>query len=162
VASPLSQIEIEKRRQVAATLGLFAMLFIAIGAVAATGPATAVIRGFVVVALVVAVLLGLMAWGVLRSIKLDRDEARLDAAIEQAVRKSGRNMCDCGHEHDPDELHFVDGEGTHLTGAKCAHDGTGTDCSHSCETCVLAALRPSPRSTRAERIQTEGTAPSRP
>jgi len=152
-------------------------LFIAIGAVAATGASTAIIKGFVAVALVVAALLGLMAWGVLRSIRLDLADKRLDAAIEQAVRASGRSMCDCGHEHDPDELHFVrdenghfvDGEGQHLTGAKhataateCRHDGTGADCAHSCDTCMLAALRPSPNRTRAERIQTEGTAPSRP
>jgi hypothetical protein len=61
-------------------------------------------------------------------------------------------MCGCGREHDPDELHFVDGEGQHLTGVKCAHDGTGVDCSHSCETCVLAAMRPSPNRTRADRL----------
>jgi len=152
VTSPLSDIEIEKRRQVAATLGLFATLCIAIGAVAATGATTALIKGFVVVALLIAVLLGLMAWGVLHSIKLDLSERSLDAAIETAVRSSGRSMCDCGHQHDPDELHFVDGEGQHLTGVKCAHDGTGTDCSHSCDTCVLAAMRPSPNRTRTERL----------
>ena len=54
VTSPLSDIEIEKRRQVAATLGLFATLCIAIGAVAATGATTALIKGFVVVALLIA------------------------------------------------------------------------------------------------------------
>jgi hypothetical protein len=152
VTSPLSEIEVEKRRQVAATLGLFAMLFIAVGAVAATGATTALVKGFVIVALLVAVLLGLMAWGVLHSIKLDLGDRALDAAIEQAVQASGRSMCGCGHEHDPDELHFVDGEGQHLTGAKCAHDGTGTDCTRSCDTCVLAAMRPSPNRTRADRL----------
>jgi hypothetical protein len=152
VTSPLSDIEIEKRRQVAATLGLFATLCIAIGAVAATGATTALIKGFVVVALLIAVLLGLMAWGVLHSIKLDLDERSLDAAIEAAVRTSGRSMCGCGHEHDPDELHFVDGEGQHLTGVECAHDGAGTDCSHKCDTCVLATMRPSPSRTRTERL----------
>jgi hypothetical protein len=152
VTSPLSDIEIDKRRQVAATLGLFATLFIAIGAVAATGATTALIKGFVIAALVLAALLGLMAWGVLHSIKLDLDDQELDAAIEQAVRASGQSMCGCGHEHDPDELHFVDGEGQHLTGVKCAHDGSGVECSHSCETCVLAAMRPSPNRTRADRL----------
>lgn len=152
MTSPLSEIEIDKRRQVAATLGLFAMLFIATGAVAATGATTALIKGFVVVSLLVAVLLGLMAWGVLHSIKLDLSERALDAAIEDAVQASGRTMCGCGHEHDPDELHFVDGEGQHLTGNKCAHDGSGVDCSHSCDTCVLAAMRPSPNRTRAQRL----------
>ena len=152
MSSPLSGIDIEKRRQIAATFGLMAMLFIAVGAVAATTAATTLIKGFVAVALLVAVLLGLMAWGVLRSVKLDARERRLDAAIEAAVRSSGQQMCSCGVAHDPDELHFVDGEGQHVTGVKCAHDGTGTDCGRSCETCVLAAMRPSPRATRAERL----------
>ncbi|MDT4919061.1 MAG: hypothetical protein QOH89_3761 [Pseudonocardiales bacterium] len=194
MSSPLSEIDVEKRRQVAATLGLFAMLFIAIGAVAATGAATAVIKGFVAVALLVAVVLGLLAWGVLRSIKLDLADQRLDATIESAVRASGRSMCDCGHEHDPDEMHIVgddrghfvgddrghlvgddrghlvDGEGQHVSGttrraaaAQCAHDGAGAECAHSCDTCVLATMRPLPNRTRAERLgHTAGAAPSNP
>jgi hypothetical protein len=65
-------------------------------------------------------------------------------------------MCGCGVEHDPDEMHFVDGEGQHLSGKSfgCAHDGRGTDCAHSCDTCVLATLRPSPHATRAQRMAT--------
>ncbi len=141
VTSPLSGIAVEKRRQLAATLGLFAMLFIAVGAVAATGAETALIKAFVMVALLTAVVLALIAWGVLRSVKLDQADTRLDAAIEAAVRASGAQMCDCGHEHDPDELHVVDAP---ARSAACAHDGTGADCTHSCDTCVLAALRPAP------------------
>jgi hypothetical protein len=152
VASALSGIAVAKRRQLAATLGLFAMLFIAVGAVSATSADTGLVKAFVVVALLVAVVLGLMSWGVVRSVRIDLDEQRLDAAIESAVRASGRSMCDCGVEHDPDEMHFVDGEGQHLTGKRCAHDGKGSDCSHSCDTCVLAAMRPSPHATRAERL----------
>lgn len=143
VSSPLSGIDVAKRRQLAATLGLFAMLFIAVGAVGATGPATAVVKGFVAGALVVALLLGLMAWGVLRSVRQDLDERQLDAAIEATLAARGRSLCDCGVEHDPTEMHVVDA---------CAHDGTGTDCTHSCDTCVLAAMRPSPYRTRAERL----------
>jgi hypothetical protein len=156
VTSSLSGIAVAKRRQFAATLGLFAMLFIAVGAVAATGATTAAIKAFVVVALLVAVLLGLLAWGVLRSVQLDVADRRLDAVIEAAVRSGGRSMCDCGVEHDPDEMHFVDGQGQHVSGKSfgCAHDGRGTDCTHSCETCVLAALRPSPHATRADRMTT--------
>ncbi|MFN2559838.1 MAG: hypothetical protein ABR571_00900 [Jatrophihabitans sp.] len=134
MTSPLSAIAVEKRRQLAATLGLFSMLFIAVGAVAATGASTTVVKAFVVIALVVAVVLGLMAWGVLHSVKLDLGAQRLDAAIEAAVVKRGGLMCDCGHDHDPDELHVVDDP--------CAHDGHGVGCTHSCETCVLAAIRP--------------------
>jgi hypothetical protein len=148
VTSPLSAIAVEKRRQLAATLGLFSMLFIAVGAVAATGASTTVVKAFVVIALVIAVALGLMAWGVLHSVKLDVGGQRLDAALEAAVVARGATMCDCGHEHDPDELHFTDGEGQHLTGNACSHDGSGTDCTHSCDTCVLATMkrttRPSP------------------
>lgn len=153
VTSPLSGIDVAKRRQVAATLGLFATLFLAVGAVAATGASTSLIKAFVVVALVVAVVLALMAWGIVHSVKIDVDARRLDAAIEEAVAASGLRTCDCGHEHDPDELHFVDEPGQHLTGRSCAHDGTGVDCAHSCDTCVLATMRPSPNRTRAERLQ---------
>jgi hypothetical protein len=148
VTSPLSGIAVEKRRRLAATLGLFAMLFIAVGAVAATGAMDGLMKAFVAVALVVAVVLALMAWGVLRSVRLEAADRRLDAAIEAAVAASGRSMCDCGHEHDPDELHFVDGEGQHVTGRSsagaCAHDGTGDDCAHSCDTCLLASMRLDP------------------
>jgi hypothetical protein len=147
VTSPLSSVTAEKRRQVAATLGLFAMLFVAVGAVSATGASTGLVKAFVAVALLVAALLGLMAWGVLRSVKIDAADRRLDAAIEAAVAAGGASMCGCGIAHDPDELHFVDGEGQHLTGNRCAHDGTGLDCAHSCDTCVLAAMRPAPAAT---------------
>jgi hypothetical protein len=164
VTSPLSGIAVEKRRQLAATLGLFAMLFIAVGAVAATGADTGVIQAFVVIALLAAIVLALMAWGVLHSVKLDLADRKLDAAIEAAVVASGRQMCDCGHEHDPDELHFVDGEGQHVTGRSaataCAHDGTGAECSHSCDTCVLAALRPASTAAGAPRRPMPG--PGRP
>ena len=151
MTSPLSGIAVEKRRQLAATLGLFAVLFIAVGAVASTGATTGLIKAFVVIALAAAFVLALMAWGVLRSVKADVAGRRLDAAIEAAIAAAPGAMCDCGHEHDPDELHFVDGEGQHVTGRSaataCAHDGTGSDCSHSCDTCVLAALRPSVAAT---------------
>jgi hypothetical protein len=147
VTSPLSAIAVEKRRQFAATLGLFSMLFIAVGAVAATGASTTVVKAFVVIALIIAVALALMAWGVLHSVKLDLGEQRLEAAIEAAVVTRGGWTCDCGHEHDPDELHFTDGEGQHLTGKVCAHDGKGTDCAHSCDTCVLASMSRTTRSS---------------
>jgi uncharacterized membrane protein (DUF485 family) len=154
VASTLSGIPVEKRRRFAATLGMFAMLFIAVGAVSATSADTSLVKAFVALALVVAIVLALMAWGVVHSVRADRAERRLDEAIESAVRATGGSMCDCGVEHDPDEMHFVDGEGQHVSGSNCAHDGAGTDCEHSCETCVLAAMRPSPRATRAQRLHT--------
>jgi hypothetical protein len=153
VASSLSRIPIAKRRQLAATLGLFAVLFIAIAAVAGTGPATGVNRAFLIVALLVAVLLALTGWGVLQSVKADLDEERLDAAIADAVASRGRSLCTCGHEHDPNELHVVDEE------PACAEDGLGHGCAHSCETCVLATLRSTPARPSPRPVAEPGTRP---
>ena len=183
MAGSLSDVAVPKRRQLAATLGLFATLFVAVGAVAATGPGTAVVHAFVVVALVVAAVLGLMGWGVLHSIRADRSaatEGELDAMIERAVAAQGGRMCDCGHEHDPTELHITDADASsppHLATspagaattrpasgrpapaprasavtatAECAHDGAGLACGHSCDACSLAALR-RPAPTAANR-----------
>ncbi|HET6876636.1 MAG TPA: hypothetical protein VFH38_03830 [Jatrophihabitans sp.] len=146
MSSPLSAIPPHKRRLLAATLGLFATLFVAIGAVAATGAHTAALQAFVVVALVVAVVLALLAWGVAHSVRVDAADRALDSAISEIVGSQSGSLCTCGHEHDPGEMH--------VTGAEvCAHDGSGTDCAHNCDTCVLAALRPSPTQTREERIR---------
>lgn len=140
----LSQVPARKRRQAAATLGLFATLFVAIAAVAATGASTPVLKAFVGIAIVAALFLALLAWGIASSIKTDaalQVGSSLDAAIEQAVAASGQPMCGCGHEHDPSELHVPDDP--------CARDGHGSGCTHSCDTCVLATMkriadRPSP------------------
>lgn len=114
---------------------MFAALFTAIGVVAAFGGNSAAAPFFCICALVIAVLLALMAWGVTRSIRIDTTAAQLDQAIEQVVSSHGGQLCDCEHEHDPSELHITDAE-------SCAHDGTGAACTHDCQTCVLAALRP--------------------
>jgi hypothetical protein len=129
----LARLPVQGRRRLAATLLLFAMLFVAVGAVAATGRGTAAAPVFCAVALSVALLLGLIAWGVQRSISLDLAEQRLDAAIDDTMGAHG-GMCGCGHDHDPDELHVTDA---------CAHDGSGVECAHGCRTCVLAGLRSS-------------------
>jgi hypothetical protein len=151
VTSPLSGIALAKRRQFAATLGLFATLFIAVGAVAATGATSAAIKAFVIIALLIAFVLGMVALGVLRSIRLDLAEQRLDAAIADVVQARGGSMCSCGHDHDPTEMHVVrDDHAQHVNGDACAHDGSGADCSHSCDTCVLAALRPPPAARRPQ------------
>ncbi|HZZ95842.1 MAG TPA: hypothetical protein VFE19_02415 [Jatrophihabitantaceae bacterium] len=142
--SRLSAVPIAGRRRLAATLGLFSVLFIAVGAVAATGTGSAAAPVFSAVALVIAALLALMAWGIAHSVKLDLAEQRLDRAIEETMSARGASMCGCGHDHDPDELHVTDA---------CAHDGSGAACAHDCDTCVLAAMRPSPSQTRAERTK---------
>jgi hypothetical protein len=124
-------------------LGLFAVLFTAMGTVAATRATSGAVLVFVAVALVLALLLALLSWGFAFSIKVDAAEASVDEAIGRVLAERPASLCSCGHEHDPTELHVTD--------ARCPHDGTGTDCSHDCETCLLAALRPSPTKTRAER-----------
>lgn len=144
MSSSLSQVPVGARRTAAATLGLFATLFVAIGAVAAVGTGTSASTVFSVIAFVVAVVLGLMAWGVAYSIRLDRDEQRLDAELEATVARAGGQMCGCGHEHDPGELHITDADPV------CEHDGSGAVCAHDCDTCVLAALRPTPAGRAAQ------------
>jgi hypothetical protein len=142
VNSRLSFLPIGARRRLAATLGLFTVLFVAVGAVAATGAGSAAAPAFSAIALVIAALLALMAWGIAHSIKLDLAEQRLDRAIEETVAARGASLCSCGHDHDLNELHVTDA---------CAHDGAGAACAHDCETCVLAAMRPSPSQTRSQR-----------
>lgn len=110
---------------------------------AATGDKGATVRVFSAVALVVAATLALVAWGLLHSVKIDTAESQLDAAIEDAIAAGTDLSCDCGHEHDPNELHVSD---------TCAHDGSGAKCSHDCDSCVLAAMRPSPTPPRTERL----------
>ncbi len=136
MSSRLSHVPVPGRRRLAATLVLFAVLFLAVGAVAATGGGTAVAPVFSAIALAVAVLLGLTAWGVLRSIAIDRADRDADAAVRTPLAPHGGRaaLCDCGHEHDPTELHLTDA-------APCTHDGTGAACAHDCESCVLAGLR---------------------
>jgi hypothetical protein len=145
VTSPLSGLPVDGRRRLAATLGLFAALFVAVGLVATTGSTPGVVRVFSAVALIVAAVLALTAWGVARSVKIDVREQRHDKAIERAIAaRGGATPCGCGHDHDMDELHVSDDQ--------CAHDGAGTDCTRSCESCVLATLRPLPTRSRAERL----------
>ncbi len=150
MTSPLPRIPAEKRRQLAGTLGLFAVLLIAIGAVAATGSNGPVIKAFVVIAFVGAVILAMCAWGVAASVKLEREEQQHEAQVDEAalaaiaqaaavgspaVREFHQHAHGgCGHDHDPDELEVV--------GDPCGHDGHGVECSQTCDTCVLARLRP--------------------
>jgi hypothetical protein len=87
--------------------------------------------------------LALLSWGFAYSVKVDASDAALDDAIDRVIAQRPATLCSCGHEHDPTELHVRE--------PACAHDGTGTDCAHDCETCALAALRPSPTTPRADR-----------
>jgi hypothetical protein len=128
VPSQLSYVPVERRRRAAATVGLIATLLVAIGIVSWAGSAPSTIRVFSTIALVAAVLLGLVAWGLLTSVRADLAESRVDAAIASAVASSGAG-CGCGHEHDPDEMHVTDA---------CP---SGDPCAHDCATCLLGAGR---------------------
>ena len=168
VNSALSEVPVERRRRAAATLGLFAVLFVTVGIVATTGSTPGVVRVFSTVALSIAALLGLIAWGVSHSIKVDLAEERLDHAIDETLRAHGGRaaMCGCGVEHDPDEMHVRGADGSVQPLARggrhdldeteaCSHDGSGTECTHNCVSCVLRTLRPSPTQTREERLRAE-------
>ncbi|MGN6609529.1 MAG: hypothetical protein ACTHMS_21280 [Jatrophihabitans sp.] len=149
MSSQLSGIPVPKRRQLAATIGLFAMLFLAVGAVSLTrSGGGAGYTVFQVAAFVIAVLLAMVSWGVVTSVKNDLAEQKLDAAIAEVVGSRPDSLCSCGHEHDPTELHVVDAEPGAAADA-CAHDGGGAACAHDCQTCVLAALRPSAAASTA-------------
>lgn len=144
MSSALSAVPRGKRRQLGAVLALFAALFLGVGAVALVGEGGAAVTALAAVAILVSVVLALTAWGLLRSIRLeDRQDAAaqldasIDAAITEALAAQGYgSMCSCGHEHDPTELHVTDAQ-------PCARDATGEACAHDCESCVLAAMRPS-------------------
>jgi hypothetical protein len=124
MSSSLSVVPLERRRRAAWAAGLLAAVMLIVFVLAWVRPAPGVVRLFGALALAGAVLLGLMTWGVVRSIRLDRADAALDAAIAS----TGAVKCGCGRDHDHDELH--------LTDATCER---GASCDHSCAACVLAA-----------------------
>ena len=147
MSSALTRVPSPKRRQLAATLGLFAVLFTTVGAVSITG-SPASVRLFSAVSWCVAAFLALAAWGVLHSLRVEKAERGVDEAIEESLGSAGSSglSCGCGIDHDVDELQVT-----------CAQDGAGTNCTHSCEVCVLATLRPSPTEPRAARLGAAGS-----
>ena len=167
VNSALSEMPVDRRRRLAATIGLFAVLFVTVGIVATTGSTPGVVRVFSAVALSIAALLGLIAWGISHSVKVDLAELRLERAIDETMKAHGgyASMCGCRVEHDPNEMHVREPDGSvrpyrggrhHFDDAQaCAHDGAGADCTHNCVSCVMRALRPSPTQTREERLRAE-------
>jgi hypothetical protein len=142
---PLSAVPRTKRRQLAATFGVFAVLFAAVGAVALAGSGGAAVAAFAGLAFLLALLLALACGGIVHGLRSEareeeaaRVDASIDAAITEALAAQGYDsLCSCGHEHDPTELHITDAE-------PCAHDGSGSGCAQDCDACALAALRPSP------------------
>jgi hypothetical protein len=121
--SSLSSVPLERRRRAAATAGLLATLVVAVGIVPWVGSASGVLRVFSGVALVGAVALALVGWGLLSSVRADVAEAMIDAAAAATIADAGG--FDCGHDHDPDEMHVTDCPG-------------GGACTHDCAACLLA------------------------
>ena len=153
--STLSAIPAARRRHLAALLGLFGALFLAVGAVALTGNAPGAVRVFAAVALTGALLLGLTAWGVAASVRMERSTAQLDAVIEESIAGLGDHealRCGCGGDHDPDEMHVRGTDpdaAVDATAASCPASGqaagaVAADCPHSCAACVLTGQPSSP------------------
>ena len=133
MSSELSRIPVPRRRRAAALVGLFAVFLLAIGALPWAAETSTAVRVLAAIVIAVAVVLALVAWGLLQSTIVDerrQAEAELDAVLIEAAGPAG--ACGCGQVHDPDELHITD---------SCGHDGGGTDCAHTCDTCVLSSLR---------------------
>ena len=127
----MSAVPAERRRRAARSAGLLAFIMLAVFVVVWLRPAPVVIRLFGTMALIGAIFLGLIAWGLLRSLRLDAREAQLDAAVMDALAGAGGGV-GCGHDHDPTEMHVTDAEPT------C---GAGPACDHTCAECVLARSR---------------------
>ena len=98
MASQLSAVPIERRRRAAATAGLIAALLLVAGVMPWIEPAPSVLRVMATIALVAAVLVGLVGWGMLTSIGADRAEARLDAAAAAAVAEACTSDDACTHD----------------------------------------------------------------
>lgn len=125
MSSQLSSVPIERRRQAAAACGLLTALLLAVGIVPWVADAPGSIRALSTMALVAAGAAGLVAWGLVASIRADVAERRVDAAIAEVVTEAAATGAltgfDCGHDHDPDEM------------TVCPSVGT---CTHDCATCL--------------------------
>ncbi len=126
MSAALSAVPAARRRRAAAVAGLLAALLVAVGVLPWVAPAPVVVRVLATLALLLGAFCALVAWGLARSLRLQRHEAALDAAVAEAVVASGRQTCDCGHEHDPEEMRVM---------PACER---AQECDHSCESCVLS------------------------
>jgi hypothetical protein len=110
-------------------VGAFAALFVVVGVLSWVRDTGVAVRVVGVIVLIAAAALGLIAWGLLNSVRIDRISDELDAEIAQQIAHHDAT-CGCGQDHDMAEMTTL-----------CAHDGAGADCAHDCDTCALAALR---------------------
>jgi uncharacterized membrane protein len=105
MSSSLAGVPISRRRRAASSAAVLGAVLLAVFVVAWARPAPGLIRIFAVLALVGAVMLGLMAWGLLRSVRLDEAEVTLNTAIAESV---GAQCAGCECEHDVCELRVTD------------------------------------------------------
>ncbi len=119
------------RRRAAAASALIALLLVVVGVLPWTDHSSTPVRVLSVLVLAAGAFAALVAWGLLRSTGLEVAEARLDAAVTEAAGLAS-GPCDCGQDHDPDEMHVVDAP---------ACGSTADACAHNCDTCILAAQR---------------------
>ena len=117
----------QRRRRAAATAGLTAALLVAVGILPWTAPAPVAIRVVATLALVVAALFALVAWGLLASVRADAAELRVDAAAAAILAEAG--ALDRRHDHDRDEMHATDA---------CP---SGEACTHDCAACLGSTWR---------------------
>jgi hypothetical protein len=126
--------------------GVLAVALAAVGLTPWFSPAPAVVRGIAVAMLVAAVALALIAWGLARSVRVEQDDASLDAAVTSAMAAAGQQMCDCAEPHDPDEMHITDADPKTARALGAAGDpqdaacaSNSASCAHDCVTCILSA-----------------------
>jgi cytochrome c-type biogenesis protein CcmH/NrfG len=98
MAFQLTSVPIERRRRAAATAGLIAALLVAAGVLPWVAPAPSVLRVLATIVLVAAVLVALVGWGLLTSIRADQAESRLDAAIAAALADACTSVDACTHD----------------------------------------------------------------
>jgi hypothetical protein len=98
MTSQLSAVPIERRRRAGVVAGLIAALLVVAGVMPWVGPAPSVLRVMATIGLVAGGLVGLVGWGMLRSIHADQSEARLDAAIAAAVAEACTSVDTCTHD----------------------------------------------------------------
>lgn len=144
--SQLASIPARTRRRAAAVVGLFAALFATVGVLCWVRDTGVALRVIGVIVLVAAVALGLICWGLLSSIRVDRLSDEFDAEIAETIARHDVT-CGCGHDHDMAEMTEIAGENpdvgaaSAVVGASCIGDGHGQDCVHDCASCTLAAMR---------------------
>jgi hypothetical protein len=129
VPSQLAAIPAPTRRRAAAVVGTFAVLFLAVGVLSWIRDAGIALRIIGVIVLVAAAVLGLIAWGLLNSVRVDRLSDEFDAEIAAQIADHDAT-CGCGQDHDMAETTTI-----------CGQDGDGADCAHDCASCAVSALR---------------------